>query len=433
MKILHKPIPIILCLSLLLCWTVEGAAKTYVYKDQDGHWSFSDKPMPGLELQKIIDDEFKKPLVIKDLKTELEKKYAPETPVERATLAVVTIKAPLGQGSGFFVSEDGYILTNKHVVKPAELEKSWEEEDEDIRRMTKGLTDLEADLIDLSLLHDALRRDFEICEVILNPPSYFTERTKRKLRYWQADCRNLHNRYYRIEAYLRQTQERYFSLKQRLDKSKWELSRKRGEALFARSFEIHLKDETELHASFVATSERYDLALLKLDGFKVPYLTPCSPKQASQGATVYAVGLFGLAELEDREIEKLKERTDEEEHGLFSLLFKGGLKDSMTSGVITRVTDDFIFTDTDIFSGYSGGPLVDERGNVIGVNTRVYTQKEGAEHRGFGMALSIDLACREFKQYISMSQNEDDGKAEKPGPDSRPSVPPAIRPLQEAN
>ena len=62
----------------------------------------------------------------------LQNKYKPATPAEKATLAVVAIETPLVQGSGFFVSEHGHILTNKHVVKPTETKK-WKELEENLR------------------------------------------------------------------------------------------------------------------------------------------------------------------------------------------------------------------------------------------------------------------------------------------------------------
>lgn len=406
MKRLLKSASVILCYSLALCWINECSAKTYIYKDKDGHWSFSDKPLPGLILQTILEDDEKKTLIIKDLKSDLEKKFLPETPIEQATLSVVSIKAPLGSGSGFFISEDGYILTNKHVVKPAEMEKSWEKEDENVKQMTKKLYELEKELLDVSLDHDAFRKAFEDCQSDL----FKSPRLPKKLRDNLEDsCRIDIARYYRIEEELRQTENAYYSLKQRLDKLKWELSRKRSEALFARSFKIYLKDETEHLATFVATSKQYDLALLKLDGYKTPYLKPRIPKISSQGESVYAIGLFSLAELElkDREIDELLEHIDKEKKKVIRILSKGGLRDAVTSGVITRVKDELIFTDSATFPGYSGGPLVDEQGNAVAVNTMFTTQVEGTEHRGFGVAISIGIASKEFKEFVSIKQESE--------------------------
>jgi hypothetical protein len=60
-----------------------------------------------------------------NLSASLNEKYKPSSSIESATLAVVKIETILGLGSGFFVSDDGYIVTNKHVIRPQES-SSWE-------------------------------------------------------------------------------------------------------------------------------------------------------------------------------------------------------------------------------------------------------------------------------------------------------------------
>ena len=129
--------------GLLLCgwWSVSGA-EIYRYQDAQGGWHFTDDPPPGIEAERILDiTETAKPAAREssiDLSAQLQGAYDPITPIARATLAVVTVKSAVGQASGFFCSEEGHILTNRHVVRPAETGE-LEERDQ-------GLQGKEADL-----------------------------------------------------------------------------------------------------------------------------------------------------------------------------------------------------------------------------------------------------------------------------------------------
>ena len=173
--------------------------------------------------------------------------------------------------------------------------------------------------------------------------------------------------------------------------------------MFARRFKIFLKDETELSAKLVTVSEKYDLALLRLEGYKTPFLNEGKPESLIQGSKVFAIGLFGLGEMdyeEKWEYKKyLEEHVDEEKRDLLKIQLEGGLKDAVTSGVVTRVKNDFIITDSHIYGGYSGGPLVDENGHVVGVNTWTFHQTI-EQHTGFSIAISMDVVKKEFKSFL---------------------------------
>ncbi len=55
------------------------------------------------------------------------------------------------------------------------------------------------------------------------------------------------------------------------------------------TFDVRFKDGTALYAWRVAESRDHDLALLKIDGYKVPFLSAADPAALSQGDTVYAI------------------------------------------------------------------------------------------------------------------------------------------------
>jgi S1-C subfamily serine protease len=106
--------------------TLPCMAEVYKYQDEHGRWHFTDKPRLGNDAPITKADEKETTTSYKDLAALLQEKYQPETPIDQASLAVVAITSPLAQGSGFFISDDGHIITNKHVVKPGETAE-WKE------------------------------------------------------------------------------------------------------------------------------------------------------------------------------------------------------------------------------------------------------------------------------------------------------------------
>jgi S1-C subfamily serine protease len=135
-----------------------------------------------------------------------------------------------------------------------------------------------------------------------------------------------------------------------------------------RRFKVHLKDDTELSARLISVSREHDLALLKVDGCKTPSIKSASMGALSQGMKVYAIG---------------------------SPL---GLRDSVTSGVLTRIRDDYLLTDATVLSGSSGGPLVTEVGEVIGINTLKLGKPTSTD--GLGAAIPMDTIKAEFGTKI---------------------------------
>jgi S1-C subfamily serine protease len=134
-----------------------------------------------------------------------------------------------------------------------------------------------------------------------------------------------------------------------------------------RFYKVYLADETELDAYLVKLSEKFDLALLKINGFITPHLQHVRSTTIPQGATLYAIGN------------------------------PIGLRNSVTSGALSAFRDEFIQTNADINPGNSGGPLVTEEGKVIGVNTK----KLIATHTdGLGFALDIKYAFQEFGTFL---------------------------------
>jgi hypothetical protein len=75
-----------------------------------------------------------------------------------------------------------------------------------------------------------------------------------------------------------------------------------------------------------------------------------------------------------------------------------GMQDSVTSGVITEITAEHIATDAEIPPENSGGPLITESGDVIGISTYVGPAgREPPSTAGFAKSIPVHAALREFR------------------------------------
>ncbi|MCI5130735.1 MAG: hypothetical protein D3904_04270 [Candidatus Electrothrix sp. EH2] len=190
--------------------------------------------------------------------------------------------------------------------------------------------------------------------------------------YFAAKQEELHA----AEEHLRQEKKRlatakkkYRAEKRAFDKQAKKFHRSRRELASQDSFTIILADDTELYASLYNISDRHDLALLKISGYTTPFLRPVQRKDLVQGQKVFAVG--SPVDLK--------------------------LKNTVTSGILSAFRDNFIQTNAQIYPGNSGGPLIDSKGRVIGVNTKKLLTRK---FEGLGFAIPIDLVFSEFNNYL---------------------------------
>ena len=134
-------------------------------------------------------------------------------------------------------------------------------------------------------------------------------------------------------------------------------------------FSIILKDNTKARAHLIQLSKDKDLALLKVDRCKAPFLILNEKVKPYQGMNIYAIG---------------------------SPL---GLKDHVTAGIVTNIGHRGINTDAQILPGNSGGPLITTSGGVIGVNT-LKVSVGSANSEGFGVAIPVKFIQQQFGKYI---------------------------------
>ena len=140
---------------------------------------------------------------------------------------------------------------------------------------------------------------------------------------------------------------------------------------------VQLNDGREQKAKIVGTDGQIDLAVLKID---LPNLIPLPIGDSDKvrvGQVVMAIGNpFGLDESVSQGIISAKDRR--------------AMNDSHV---------EFFQTDTAINPGNSGGPLVNIRGEVIGINTAIYSESGG--NQGIGFAIPSNVVKAAMKSIIS--------------------------------
>jgi len=139
-----------------------------------------------------------------------------------------------------------------------------------------------------------------------------------------------------------------------------------------------------LSARILGITTELDLAVLKID-MKLKPLPLATYSEVRQGETVFAFGSpIGL---------------------------RNSLTHGLVSAVARQVTADseriFIQTDAPINPGNSGGPLVNIRGEVVGVNTFILSQAGGSEGLGFAIpSATARTVFRQFKTYGALRRQE---------------------------
>ena len=139
---------------------------------------------------------------------------------------------------------------------------------------------------------------------------------------------------------------------------------------------VKLSDRRELVAKVVGSDQQYDVALLKIEAKNLPSIRLGDSNTLKPGQWVVAIGSpFGL------------------DH-------------SVTAGIVSATGRSnpyadqryvpFIQTDVAINQGNSGGPLLNTRGEVVGINSQIFSASGG--YMGISFAIPIDLAMSAVEQ-----------------------------------
>ena len=145
----------------------------------------------------------------------------------------------------------------------------------------------------------------------------------------------------------------------------------------ADEIEVALADTRRAKAKVVGTDPDTDLAVIKIDLKSLPAATFAQSEQARVGDIVLAIGNpFGVGQTVTS--------------GIISALGRSHL------GINTF--ENFIQTDAPINPGNSGGALVDMNGNLLGINSAIYTRSGGSQ--GIGFAIPASIARQVMEQII---------------------------------
>ena len=135
----------------------------------------------------------------------------------------------------------------------------------------------------------------------------------------------------------------------------------------ADEIEVVLTDGRKAPAKVVGLDPETDLAVIKIDLEKLPVIVLGQSELARVGDVVLAIGNpFGVGQTVTM--------------GIISALGRNNLH--------INSFENFIQTDAAINFGNSGGALVDTRGNLIGINTAIYSQSGGSVGIGFAIPVS---------------------------------------------
>jgi len=347
---------------ILLLFQTTGYSEIYKYQDENGNWKFTDTPPEDIpEELEVMDGMLNNASGLRDIKQALYAKFPPRNKIEEASLSAVKITSSIGTGSGFFVSENGYILTNRHVVygdenRAKRAEQTFENVDSEIKFADTQI-------------------DFE--EKKLEEASGRLERMKNEIDSLPDDSSRkalLENKYKNDTQYYLAWKERFEHQKRKYEQEKDQYQDKKSDfkskmaaAGMNGTLTITLKNGEELNAWLVRASQDDDLALLKVNGSNTPALGAADAGSLVQGQAVLAIG---------------------------SPL---SLSDSVSRGIVSGFRNGYIQTDAKIYPGNSGGPLVTEEGRVIGINTMKELTR-GFE--GLGFAIPIQVALKEFRAEL---------------------------------
>jgi serine protease Do len=145
----------------------------------------------------------------------------------------------------------------------------------------------------------------------------------------------------------------------------------------AKEVTVRLADRREFAAKVLGSDSATDIAVLRIEAKGLPTVRLGDPKQLQVGDPVLAIGA------------------------------PYGLEQTATAGIVSAkgrslpgdAAVPFIQTDAAVNPGNSGGPLFDAAGNVVGINSQIYSRSGGFQ--GVSFAIPVDVALRVRDQIVA--------------------------------
>jgi len=137
----------------------------------------------------------------------------------------------------------------------------------------------------------------------------------------------------------------------------------------AAGIEVALRDGRSVEAKLVGTDPESDIAVLKIELENIPVITFSGSKTLRVGDVVLAIGNpFGVGQT----------------------VTMGIVSATGRDRVGINTYENFIQTDAAINPGNSGGALIDAMGNLVGINTAIFSKSGGSQGIGFAIPVSIE-------------------------------------------
>jgi serine protease Do len=147
----------------------------------------------------------------------------------------------------------------------------------------------------------------------------------------------------------------------------------------ATNVSVTLPDRREFKAKVIGTDPKTDIAVLKIEASNLPVITVGNSSKMQVGDAVLAIG---------------------NPYGVGQTVTMGIVSATGRAGLGIEDYEDFIQTDASINPGNSGGALVNDRGELIGINTAILAPGSGG-NQGIGFAVPVNLARNVMDQIVT--------------------------------